>query len=250
MTGGGLVPPPRRTDGAGSADTFDRYASHYAATVNASIAASGENVEYFADLKASLAHRAMRGAQPAALLDFGCGTGLSTRALRRAFPSVTRMIGVDPSADSIRQAAESTPAEERIAYEVSGPERLPVADATFDVVFAACVFHHIDRDQHGRWFREVERVLRPAGVFFLFEHNPYNPLTRRAVRDCPFDEGVVLLQPSYARRALRESGFAAAPPHYYFFFPPALGALRRLEPALSRVPLGAQYFVRAERRSR
>ena len=89
----------------------------------------------------------------------------------------------------------------------------------------------------------MRRVLKPGARFFLFEHNPLNPLTVRVVRNIPFDRGVVLLRPSYAVGLMQDAGFRASPPHYYFFFPRFLRTLRPLERFLSQVPLGAQYFV-------
>lgn len=231
-----------------NAELFDRYASRYADTVNASIGASGESVEYFAWLKADLMRRAYAKVPPASVLDFGCGTGLSTRALRRAFPSGTAVTGVDPSEDSIRMAAEQQPSGGgEVSFRVSGDDRLPFADAAFEAVFTACVFHHIERHDHVRWLQEIRRVLAPGGTFLLFEHNPFNPLTRRAVRDCPFDEGVVLLHPSYSRHALKEAGFSPERAAYYFFFPAALRILRPLESLMRWLPLGAQYYIRAAR---
>jgi hypothetical protein len=56
-----------------------------------------------------------------------------------------------------------------------------------------------------------------------------------------------LLQPGYARRLLQAAGFHAGSPHFYFFFPRALSRLRPLERFLARLPIGAQYFVRARR---
>jgi ubiquinone/menaquinone biosynthesis C-methylase UbiE len=239
-----VTAPDRGT--AEAAELFDRYASRYADTVNASIGASGESVEYFAWLKADLMRRAYSGSPPTSVLDFGCGTGLSTRALRGVFPATTTVTGADPSEDSIRSAVKQQASDGGdVSFRVSTDERLPFADSAFDAVFTACVFHHIDRGDHVRWLREIRRVLAPGGALFLFEHNPFNPLTRRAVRDCPFDEGVILLQPSYAGRTLRAAGFSPQQPHYYFFFPTALRVLRPLEPLLRRVPVGAQYYIRA-----
>ena len=91
--------------------------------------------------------------------------------------------------------------------------------------------------------RELRRVLAPGGALFVFEHNPYNPLTVRVVRHVPFDEGVVLLRPHDTIRLMREAGFTTTRASFYFFFPGFLRALRPLEQAMSRIPLGAQYFV-------
>src|SRR5262249_15393803 len=113
----------------------------------------------------------------------------------------------------------------------------------------SCVFHHIEPSDRAHWARELRRVLRPGAAFFLFEHNPYNPLTVRVVRNVPFDEGVRLLRPGNASSLLRDTGFKTSRPWFYFFFPAFLRALRPLEAALKHVPIGAQYFVVGRRPS-
>src|SRR5262249_40595475 len=131
----------------------------------------------------------------------------------------------------------------RIRYACSDNDALPLETESVDVAFAACVFHHIEPPERDRWARELLRVLKPQARLFLFEHNPFNPLTVRVLRSVPFHEGVVLLNPGETSRLLERPGFAASAPRFSFFFPKRLAALRRFEPALRRVPLGAQYFV-------
>jgi ubiquinone/menaquinone biosynthesis C-methylase UbiE len=220
---------------------FDQYADSYQQAVNDSIGTSGETVEYFARLKADYVAGFLGRGAPCRALDFGCGTGLSTRALRNALGPQARIIGVDPSAGSVAVARQLAP--EGVVHDTLTASSIPLDTDSMDVAVASCVFHHIDRSEHARWLNELVRVVRPGGRVFIFEHNPYNPLTRRAVRLCPFDEGVILLTPGYTRRAMQKAGLVATPAHFYFFLPNALGRLRSVEPFLRRVPLGAQYFV-------
>jgi len=222
---------------------FDRYASTYTETVNAAIHASGESSEFFARLRADLVRRTLGSSSPRRMLDFGCGVGNSTQALARTFPA-TQIVGCDSSRESIdaaRRASESMMRRVRfIAHDRSG---LPLSDSSFDVGFASCVFHHIDASGQAAWLAELKRVLRTNAPLFLFEHNPFNPLTLRVVKACPFDAGVQLLRPSYATRIARVAGFRVDRPRYYFFFPRALRGLRPLESYMDWLPLGAQYYV-------
>jgi SAM-dependent methyltransferase len=114
------------------------------------------------------------------ILDFGCGIGNATRALERAFAHAS-LTGCDRSVESIRVARELTAGSARAQYVELPESGLPFPDGSFDVVFSSNVFHHVDRVDQIRWGSELARVLTPDGSALLFEHNPYNPLTRRAV---------------------------------------------------------------------
>lgn len=222
---------------------FDQYAAEYDRTVQAAIKASGESVEHFARLKARLVAERLDGRRPNRILDFGCGIGNTTRSLAGEFPQAT-LVGYDQSAESIAVARTSRNANgTRIEYWTDRGSRLPFADEAFDLVFASCVFHHIERTDHVSWAGEAARVLAPGGSLFVFEHNPLNPFTLRVVRTCPFDKGVRLLRAGYTAGMLHEAGFKSPQVRYYFFFPKVLRVLRPTERYLGSVPLGAQYYV-------
>ena len=110
-------------------------------------------------------------------------------------------------------------------------------------MLTSCVFHHIDAEHRLHWAREIRPTLRVGGAFVFFEHNPFNPLTLQVVRKIPFDEGVTLLTANQARSLLERANFKTSRPTFYFFFPAFLRTLRRIEPMLSWIPFGAQYFV-------
>ena len=221
---------------------FDEVARAYDDTVQRAIGASGETVQFFADLKVRLMSRALTDAHPSTILDFGCGIGNTTRSLAAVFQSA-RIIGFDISPESLAVARELTAEFRQVTYVSAVDGGLPLPDASIDAAFASCVFHHIELRERAHWIAQLRRVLRPGAALFLFEHNPYNPLTVRVVRRVPFDEGVLLLRPSEAAELLRSGGFEASRPWFYFFFPSFLRALRPLEKALKHVPVGAQYFV-------
>ena len=110
----------------------------------------------------------------------------------------------------------------------------------FDVAFSACVFHHIPHEEHAHWLEELRRVVRPGGMVAIFEHNPLNPLTVRAVNTCPFDANARLIRARALKRSLRLAGWRRPALRYHVFFPRRLAALRPLEPLLTWLPLGAQ----------
>jgi ubiquinone/menaquinone biosynthesis C-methylase UbiE len=224
---------------------FDKFADEYHATLAANIGISGEGPEYFTeykikDISTEYLTRACPVPGDLALLDFGAGTGASVPFIRKYLPQA-RLTCVDVSKRSLQIGHGRFPNEARFIL-CNGSE-IPAANASFDIAFAACVFHHIDHSEHVNLLQEFRRVLSPRGVAFVFEHNPYNPLTVRAVNTCPFDENARLIHARQMQQRFIEAGFAHARIRYRIFFPRVLRVLRPLENMLTWLPLGAQYYV-------
>ncbi len=220
---------------------FDKFADEYLATHTANIRASGESPAYFAEYKIKDIAAALRGRGPIKdILDFGGGIGASVPYVRQHFPDAV-LTCLDVSNRSLDLARDRHGESARFVH-FDGHE-IPFSSNTFDVAFAACVFHHIDAAEHNALLRELWRVLRPGGHAFVFEHNPYNPLTRHAVNTCEFDKNALLITGQSMRRAFKTAGFRGARLRYRIFFPRRLSALRGVEPYLTWLPLGAQYFV-------
>ena len=116
-------------------------------------------------------------------------------------------------------------------------------DETFDVVFSAGVFHHVPFSEHFDLICEVSRTLKSGGIFMIYEHNPFNPLTCHAVNTCPFDENAVLLKPIRLRHLFQEAGMEFLMQECRVFSPSFLALLRPIEKNLAWLPLGGQYFV-------
>ncbi|MEM9148720.1 MAG: class I SAM-dependent methyltransferase [Pseudomonadota bacterium] len=223
---------------------FDKFAEEYRALHAANIRASGESPEFFAEYKiADIAARChSAGLAPARILDFGGGTGASAPYLRHFFPEA-RLTIADVSEKSLDIArARGVEGLDCLAFD---GRRLPFEQGTFEAGLAACVFHHIPEQAHGPLLAEIRRVLAPQGRFWIFEHNPLNPLTVRAVNTCPFDENALLIRANVLRQRMEAAGFTVARVAYRIFFPHALARLRPLEPWLTHIPFGAQYYVEA-----
>src|SRR5690554_6275125 len=122
---------------------FDRFAAEYHATHARNIGASGEPPEFFARYKVldtlRLCHAA--GLAPARILDFGCGIGSSIPWLSRCFPQ-SEIVGADVSRRSLEIAAERAGGLARFVRIEEG--RGTIGESGFDLLFSACVFHHID----------------------------------------------------------------------------------------------------------
>ena len=225
---------------------FDRFADEYRQMHQANVAITGEKPEYFSEykIKALRVIAAGHGVQVRRILDFGSGIGNSIPEFNRSFPSA-ELTCADVSQRSLDLGALRFPGltdSMRITA-----DRLPTEDQAFDLAFSACVFHHIPQEEHVGWLRELHRVTRPGGLLSVFEHNPLNPLTTRAVNTCPFDVNAKLIQAGQLTRQCRAAGWVRPQVRFHLFFPRALAALRPMERWLSRVPFGAQYSVTATR---
>jgi SAM-dependent methyltransferase len=174
-------------------------------------------------------------------LDVGCGVGVTDHYLVDSFANV---IGVDIFHGVLERAAVAVPQAD---YRLYDGHRLPLDDGSIDVAFAICVVHHVPPERWNAFAAEMARVLRPGGIAAIFEHNPLNPLTRRVVSNCVFDEDAVLLRRRRAHALLRRAGLAPCEDRYIAFLPFAGKAVNAVEAALRRVPLGAQYYVSATR---
>lgn len=103
------------------------------------------------------------------ILDVGCGTGRLLRAAAGAFPAA-RLEGVDAAPRMIAAAGAMTPSAIAVRFQVGTAEKLPLADAMFDLVFSSMTFHHW-ADQ-GAGMREVARVMAPGGRWLLADFVP------------------------------------------------------------------------------
>jgi ubiquinone/menaquinone biosynthesis C-methylase UbiE len=223
---------------------FDKVAAQYRSMHAANIKITGEDPEYFAEYKViDIANELAQRVPRPRVLDFGAGIGNSVPFFRRHLPG-SRVTCLDVSRKSLEIGSELH--GEQAEFTHYDGTTIPYEAATFDVALASCVFHHIDHAEHVAQLREIRRVLKPGGMLCLFEHNPLNPLTRHAVNTCPFDENAVLIGAPTMRRRVRDAGFGNARVKYRIFFPHFLRTLRPLEPKLTWLPLGAQYYVLAQ----
>ena len=104
--------------------------------------------------------------RPLAVLDLGSGTGRFTPALADAFGGP--VYGVEPAA-RMRAVAEESAGHPAVTYLAGRAERIPLPDASCDLVLLYLVLHHVeDRPAAAT---EIARVLRPGGRLLL--RNPF-----------------------------------------------------------------------------
>ena len=131
----------------------------------------------------------------ARVLDYGCGKGMSLRALLDARPDLDGAV-FDVS-DAYRDAWDAiVPRERQAAYEAPAPWR-----GRFDAVLSFFALEHAT-DPRG-FLRDVHALLRPGGTLHLTVPN-----VRRNVGDFIVVDHVNHFTPASLRRAFAQAGFA------------------------------------------
>lgn len=224
-----------------SKTAFDDYAGEgeYDRALEESLEVSGEGKEFFARGRVVWAAswlKAQQAPSPARVLDYGCGVGDTAPLLHSEWGART-VVGVDESAACIRAAVARHP----LHTFTTVADHQALQD--FDAAYVNGVLHHVPLAQRADVVQRIARSLRPGGRLFLFDNSPWNPGTRFVMSRCRFDDDAVMMWPHQARRLMRSAGFHIEKTAFLFVFPRPLSALRALEPALERAPLGAQYVV-------
>jgi len=96
------------------------------------------------------------------VLDVATGTGLVAREALRIIGPTGTLVGLDPSAGMLGQAASL-----KVPLVRGFGERLPFGTATFDFVSMGFALRHVS-DLEGL-FREMHRVIKPGGTACILE---------------------------------------------------------------------------------
>lgn len=219
---------------------FDDYTNDYNKMLRQQTEFFTSDETYFAQYKVQIVRDKIIG-EPRRVLEFGCGIGVNIPFLRKAFRSA-EIMGSDISAISLEMARTESP---DIYFWREGD--VGAAQGDFDLIFIAGVFHHIPSSERAAVARLLFSRLVPGGLVFVFEHNPYNPITQRVVSNCPYDEGVVLLKPGDLKDILCQGGLKIEVWRFSLFFPPWLKLALPLERYLGWLPLGGQYWILARK---
>lgn len=103
------------------------------------------------------------------ILDMACSVGQSTTAWKQRCPDA-EVIGIDHSESMLRVAhrrAVMHGVDVTFSQRFAEDTRYP--DAHFDMVFAFILFHELPVRIIGEVVREAARVLRPGGVFTIYD---------------------------------------------------------------------------------
>ena len=111
------------------------------------------------------------------VLDLGCGTGLLTLMIKRSVPEA-QVTGLDADEEVLKIARAKSPGTD-IQWDHAFAFEMPYPDQSFDAVVSSFVTHHLTGADKLRAFREVHRILRPDGCFYILDFGPpFNLLSR------------------------------------------------------------------------
>lgn len=218
---------------------FDSFAENYDNILGEQLSFFEPNTDYFAEYKVKITRDIVKG-RPERILEFGCGTGRNLPFLHALFPAA-EIYGCDVSQNSLDLAAANN--DFACLFKFGFEDVALKYTCYFDLIFVACVFHHIPPQLRRDYMRLMNKLLKKIGEIVIFEHNPHNPITLHMVKTCPFDSDAVLVRPGEMKLLLLNSGFKTTRAKFALFFPAFLRKLRPLEKKISLIPLGGQYFV-------
>jgi ubiquinone/menaquinone biosynthesis C-methylase UbiE len=120
----------------------------------------------------------LAGVRPGeAVLDVGCGPGTLTVLAKIAAGREGSVAGIDIAPKMIALAREKARrAGLKIDFRTASIDSLPYPDAAFDLVMSSMMFHHLPVAVKKKGLREIQRVLKPEGRFFLCDFAAPRPL--------------------------------------------------------------------------
>jgi SAM-dependent methyltransferase len=237
-------------------NVFDRVARDYEKIHNRSLPPGVHSADFISQRVATVTRWISDGyaGREFFYLDFGCGNGRMLKSLlvsEAAKPLVEqdrlRLFGFDTSVESINEA-KSLMGDERVCL-VSDLNSLP-GEVRFDFVISCHVFHHIPPAERAETVAALANRMKPSSRLVIWEHNPFNPITRMLVKMCPFDDDARLLTLNATKNLFGKNAFRCLEHAYVNVFPPRwlrLNAAAATEVKLSGLPIGAQYWVMFER---
>jgi ubiquinone/menaquinone biosynthesis C-methylase UbiE len=221
--------------------SFDDLACSYDEELKDSLGKFGaRNINIFAEYKIKLIKSKLFNA-PSNILEFGCGTGRNNLFMKKWFPE-SRIYGCDISEKSLEIAGKTNPS---VQYKkiTNTDDLFRIYKVSFDCIFISNVLHHIPFQEHKVWIDALYKILSNGGNIFIFEHNPYNPITKYIFNTSEIDKGATMLSPSYCFSLLQNANFTKIKREYTLFSLWRNNLFESFEQMLYWLPLGAQYYI-------
>lgn len=151
----------------------------------------------------------------ATVLDLGCGTGKLLNRLAQHYPSLTGT-GLDFSSEMLKQAQIKSYDSNRLTYVQGAADAIPLRQNQYDAVFCTVSFLHYPDPL--TVLREVYRVLKPSGRFYLADYIP-PAWMGQAQLDVPVWAGNIHFYSPVTRKSLGEKAELVLLDNHYLFGP-------------------------------
>ncbi|KPK64381.1 hypothetical protein AMJ83_02915 [candidate division WOR_3 bacterium SM23_42] len=199
---------------------------------------------------------------PQKILDFGCGIGLQSYLLAKHNYEVYGLETVEDKSlnnffrgkaeshistrdESMKSVWSVIQTKVSVDFRFYDGARQPFPDRYFDVVFAYAVLEHIPPEELPQVLREIRRVLRPGGLFYVFQLPRRNSYTEFLARNMGLEAHPYLWNLRGIEELLRAGGFRSVYServdmlfnHPYKIVNPLYNMLRPLNEFLVRTPL-------------
>jgi len=212
----------------------------YQANLRKNLSLSGQAATFFAEYQAQKLAEWFPSEidQRISILDFGCGDGLITSFVQHIFVHAA-ITGIDTDPECIALAKDVYEGIHFVCTDIETEQ--PFAPASFDLIYATEVFHHLPPEKHAQYIALLIRLLKPHGMLVIFELNPLNLATVCRFKKNPLEQHADLIWPWTLQRLLTSYGKTTL--RFYDFFPNILHRMRTIERYINWFPLGALYAM-------
>jgi SAM-dependent methyltransferase len=177
-------------------------------------------------------------------LEMGCGAGPNLVWLAQKGIKVSAVDIAPTALDLARRNLVQQGFGDRIGQlREASVSAVPFEDGLFDGIIEACVFQHLDKRHREQAFAEVNRLLKPGGVFvgYMLDvgHTVYR---RKRAEELPEDAGTLILKEGGSHVYLTNLGVS-----HFFHKEEILGLLRGftvVDPCLTTYYLPAEEAQR------
>lgn len=140
------------------------------------------------------------------ILDVGCGTGENTIFLAQNGYSA---IGVDVVQDAIRAARDKAASRNvKVEFRIGNALALEFEDGKFDNVIDSGLFHTFQNSERAIFAREMARVIRKSGKYFMLCFSEKEPTDWGGPRRVTRREIEETFSPYFKIDYIRDSNFA------------------------------------------
>jgi ubiquinone/menaquinone biosynthesis C-methylase UbiE len=109
------------------------------------------------------------------VLEIGCGTGSLTISAKECIGPSGQAAGIDIAPEMVAVAMrKATRKQVDVSIRVGSIAGIPFPDDSFDTVICSFMIFHMSDDVRMQGFKEIHRVLKSGGRYFIFDGATHN----------------------------------------------------------------------------